>query len=90
MTVQSKVVWPHERILGGHTRQRLTYDQISMAQFVQGFVKSMLHEKNPYNREHMLQYLGDIMEDMSNFSQSAKTYCARWKRARFHETIPSG
>ena len=65
--------WPHEHILGGQNRQRLTYDQITMPQFVQGFVKNILDEQNEQNREHMLQYLGDIMEDASDFSwQSAK------------------
>ena len=67
--VQQKVSWPHEHILGGQNRQRLTYDQITMPQFVQGFVKNILDEQNL----HMLQYLGDIMEDASDFSwQSAK------------------
>ena len=71
--VQKKVSWPHEHILGGQNRQRLTYDQITMPQFVQGFVKNILDEQNEQNREHMLQYLGDIMEDASDFSwQSAK------------------
>ena len=71
--VQKKVSWPHEHILGGQNRQRLTYDQITMPQFVQGFVKNILDEKSQENRDHMLQYLGDIMEDASDFSwQSAK------------------
>ena len=71
--IQKKVSWPHEHILGGQNRQRLTYDQITMPQFVQGFVKNILDEQNEQNREHMLQYLGDIMEDASDFSwQSAK------------------
>ena len=37
--VQTKVSWPHECILGGITRQRLTYDQLTKSQFVQGFTK---------------------------------------------------
>ena len=70
-------VWPHEHILGGQNRQRLAYDQITMAQFVQGFVKDILDEQDVDLREHMLQYLGDIMEDASDFSwQSAKAYHA--------------
>ena len=54
MTVQHKVAWPHEHILGGHNRQRLSYDQITMSQFVQGFVKNILDEQNVDIREHML------------------------------------
>ena len=68
VTVQEKVAWPHEHILGGQTRQRVTYDQLTMPQFVQGFVKNILDEKNLDNREFMLRYLGDIMEDTSDFS----------------------
>ena len=68
ITVQQKIAWPHEHVLGGQTRQRLTYDQITMTQFVQGFAKNILDEKNWDIREHMLQYLGDLMEDASDFS----------------------
>ena len=32
--VKKKVVWPHEAILGGVTRARLSYDQLSMSQWV--------------------------------------------------------
>ena len=46
----------------------MTYDQLTMPQFVQGFVKNILDEKNLENREFMLRYLGDIMEDTSDFS----------------------
>ena len=68
VAVQKKVAWPHEHILGGQTRQRVTYDQLTMPQFVQGFVKNILDEKNLDNREFMLRYLGDIMEDTSDFA----------------------
>ena len=65
--VQHKVAWPHEHILGGHNRQRLTYDQISMPQFVQDFVKNMLDKSNLEYSKHMLLYFFDIMEDESDF-----------------------
>ena len=39
-----------------------------MTQFVQGFAKNILDEKNWDIREHMIQYLGDLMEDASDFS----------------------
>ena len=55
VAVQKKVAWPHEHILGGQTRQRVTYDQLTMPQFVQGFVKNILDEKNLENREFMLR-----------------------------------
>ena len=37
--VEKKVAWPHDVILRGTTKQRVTYDQLSLPQFVQGFVK---------------------------------------------------
>ena len=43
--VKRKVQWPHEAILGGVARQRVTYDQLSLTQWVQGFCKNIL-EKN--------------------------------------------
>ena len=90
--VQQKVSWPHEHILGGQNRQRLTYDQITMPQFVQGFVKNILDEQNPQNREHMLQYLGDIMEDASDFSWQSQdtTRIDRVRRAYAQKHQSSG
>ena len=67
VTVQQKVSWPHEHVLGGQTRQRLTYDQITMTQFVQEFAKNILDEQNWDIREHTLQYLWDLMEEVSDF-----------------------
>ena len=40
---------------------------------MQGYVKNVLDEDKPEVRESMLQYLGDLMEDATDFSwQSAK------------------
>ena len=49
--VKNKVAWPHEHILGGPTRQRVTYDQLNITQFVQGFVRNLLEEQDEGNRE---------------------------------------
>ena len=49
--VQNRVFWPHERIFGGPSRQRISYDQMSLTQFVQGFVKNVLDEKDLNCRE---------------------------------------
>ena len=66
--VSHKVSWPHEQILGGSTKQRISYDQLSLTQFVQGFVKNVLEEENQNYKENMLQYLADLMEDATDFS----------------------
>ena len=37
VSVKRKVSWPHEPILGGVSRQRVSYDQLSLTHWVQGF-----------------------------------------------------
>ena len=71
VVVNKKVAWPHEHILGGHTRQRVTYDQLSLTQFIQGFVKNIIDEQDRDCKDKMLHYLGDLMEDATDFSWSS-------------------
>ena len=71
--VQNKVAWPHEAILGGASRSRLSYDQLTMAQWVMGFCRNVIDEKDDNNKERMLSYMSDLMEDVSDFGwQGAK------------------
>ena len=73
VSVKNKVLWPHEAILGGFNRQRVTYDQLSLTQWVQGFCKNILEEKSSHRRDTMVSYLGDLMEDATDFTwQGAK------------------
>ena len=58
MVIRHKVPWPHEHILGGPTRQRLTYDSLSLTKFIQGFVKNVFDESCQKSKEKMLHYLG--------------------------------
>ena len=67
------MLWPHESILGGVTRQRITYDQLSLTQWVQGFCKNILEQKSGSRQKSMVAYLSDLMEDATDFSwQGAK------------------
>ena len=71
--VRHKVHWPHEAILSGVTRQRVAYDQLSLTQWVHGFCKNILEEKSESRKDSMISYLGDLMEDATDFSwQGAK------------------
>ena len=71
--VKHKVAWTHEAILGGVTRFRVSYDQLSMLQQVQCFCKNVLEESDHSIREKMIQYMGGLMEDATDFSwQGAK------------------
>ena len=49
--VEKRVAWPHDVILGGQNRTRVTYDQLSLTQFAQGFIKNVLQEKSEKSRE---------------------------------------
>ena len=64
------MAWPHDVILGGQNRTRVTYDQLSLTQFAQGFIKNVLEEKSEKIREKMLMYFADLMEDATDFSWS--------------------
>ena len=71
--VRHKVHWPHEAILSGVTRQRVAYDQLSLTQWVHGFCKNILEEKSESRKDSMISYLGDLIEDVTDFSwQGAK------------------
>ena len=73
ISVKHKVQWPHEAILGGVTHQRITYDQLSLTQWVQGFCKNVLEQKSSSRHDTMVSYLSDLMEDAADFSwQGAK------------------
>ena len=71
--VRHRVHWPHEAILGGVNRQRVGYDQLSLTQWIQGFCRNVLEEKSESRKDIMISYLGDLMEDATDFSwQGAK------------------
>ena len=71
VVVNKNVAWPHEHILGGLNRQRVTYDQLTLTQFIQGFVKTIIDASDRECKDRMLHYLGDIMEDATDFSWSS-------------------
>ena len=59
--------------LGGVSRQRVTYDQLSLTQWVQGFCRNILEERSGTRKDTMIAYLADLMEDETDFTwQGAK------------------
>ena len=58
--MKHRVAWPHEAFLRGATRSRLKYNQLSMSQWVQV-------EPDQNIREKMIQYMGELMEDATDF-----------------------
>ena len=75
VVVKYKVNWPHNQVLSGNTKNRPTYDSLSVFQWVAGFGRNVQHEPDPQKRQIMLDYMCDSMEDAQNFSwTSAKAY----------------
>ena len=73
VVVKEKVSWPHEHILGGIQRQRISYDQLNLTQWIQGFCRNILEENSVERRDAMVSYMADLMEDATDFSwQGAK------------------
>ena len=46
----------------------MTYDQLSLTQWVQGFCRNVLEESDRGRRDIMISYLSDLMEDTTDFS----------------------
>ena len=60
--------WPQNFILTGSWKTRPTYDDLTVTQWMSGFVRSLQEEKLGETRASMLEYLGSLMEDASDFS----------------------
>ena len=57
--------------------ERPTYDDLTITQWVSGFVRCIQEEKLDAAKECMLDYLGNLMEDTSDFSwEAAKAFHA--------------
>ena len=66
--VKNRVRWPHEYILSGVNKERVSYDQLTVTQWVAGFGRTMRDESDPDVRKHMLEYLIALMDDANDFS----------------------
>ena len=52
-------------------RQRISFDQLNLAQFVQGFSRNIIDEPDQEIILKMLAYLSELMEDANNFAWSS-------------------
>ena len=69
--VNNRVKWPHEFILSGTNKERISYDQLSPVQWMAGFFRTMRDQPDAKIREHMLDYVIYLLEDAQDFSWSA-------------------
>ena len=51
-----EVVSPQDCAFVGHLRSRVTYEQLTQAQFVLGYLRSVQEEDNPFIRANMVDY----------------------------------
>ena len=63
--IVKEVDWPHYFVWSHKNGDRFpaTYNDLSVEQFVQGFIACVKQEDDPGVRNHMLTYLGTLMRD---------------------------
>ena len=71
MFVRTRVKWPNEFVLSGSSKERISYDQLTMPQWMASFRCTMREETNQNLKDHMLNYLIDLMDDANDFSWGA-------------------
>ena len=65
--IKNKIKWHDEYILSGTSKERISYDQFTIVQFVTGFGRVMRDELDPEIRAHMLDYMIALSEDAQDF-----------------------
>ena len=69
--VKNEISWPHNFVLSGSSKTRVTYDSLSLSQWVSGFATIIKDENDLETKNKMLEYLAEIMEDSHDFGFSA-------------------
>ena len=55
-------------MFAGSIKQRISYDQLTITQWMAGFCRTMREENDQNLRSHMLNYLIDLLDDAQDFS----------------------
>ena len=69
--VPNRVKWPYEYVLSGSQKERVSYDQLSVVQWVTGFCRIMRDEQNRDIQNSMLDYMIALFDDADDFSWDA-------------------
>ena len=67
-SVKQHVNWPHKFCSVGENLKMPTYEDINIYQWVQGFARCILEEKDQSTRTIMLQYQSNLMQDALELS----------------------
>ena len=73
--VKNRIKWPHEFVLAGSQKERVSYDQLTMGQWMAGFCRTMREENCIQNKDAMLDYLISLWDDSNDFSWSSAKAC---------------
>ena len=73
--VKKSVDWPQNFILTGAQKTKPTYDDLSITQWMSLFIHCIQEEKSEQSRSAMLDYLGNLMEEASDFSRDLAKPC---------------
>ena len=65
--IKNRVKWPHEYVLSSLNKERVSYDLLSVTQWVADFGRTMRDESDPEVRQHMLEYMISLMDDANDF-----------------------
>ena len=69
--VAHRVKWPHEYVLSGQNKDRVSYNQLSPVQWMSGFCRNMREEQNQSIKDCMLDYVINLLDDAQDFSWSS-------------------
>ena len=73
--VKNRVKWPHEHALAGSQKERVSYDQLTMGQWMAVFCRTMRDENCIQNKDAMLDYLISLLDDSNDFYWSSAKAC---------------
>jgi len=65
--VVQRVEWPHFHIFRGHDRQPATYDELSVQEFVCGYLTALEHEPEARDKELKLAHLRHLNQDCTEY-----------------------
>ena len=87
--VPNRVKWPHEYVLSGNSKERISYDQLSITQWMAGFGRIMKEKQNSEIKDSMPDYLVSLLLVSLRMTSLGKRprpampfYYVEWNRGR--------
>ena len=85
--VKERVKWPHEFVMAGSTKDRITYNQLNIPQWMSGFCRILRDENCQKTSNDMLDYLIALLDDSITFCgrqprAAILCFCAIWSKGR--------